>query len=459
MHALDAAAAQGTRVVQRLQLGTGFVFDTLIEVSQLFGVGRVVGQAVGAVFEVAHQVVAELFGALLGDGRNHVDRAFPLQALDHFLDPLVALVVHDHVGLVQHQPALTLGQRRAEAGQLVDDDFGGIGAAAFIQRREVDEVQQQAGTRQVLEETDTQAGAFGSAFDQTRNVGHHEGLEATHADHAQVRHQGGEGIVGDFRLGGGHGTDEGALAGVRQPQQANVGQHLQLQLEVAGLARLALGGLARRAVGAGLEAGVAQAVPAALGHQQALTGLGQVADDFLGGGIDDGGAHRHRQDQVIALASGAVLAAAVLATLGVETAGVAVVHQGIEVGIGLHEHGAAIAPVTTVGAALLNEFFATETHQAVAAVARFYKDRYFIDEFHQDASRHGDGLRKTKHIGYREPRSIMQGFRDAETKKPRRKTGLFKRGRDQAATMLTYLRLKAPLTSNLITPSTFANRV
>ena len=50
VHALDAGAAQSTRVIQRLQLGTGFIFDTLIELGQLFGVGRVVGQAVGAVF-------------------------------------------------------------------------------------------------------------------------------------------------------------------------------------------------------------------------------------------------------------------------------------------------------------------------------------------------------------------------------------------------------------------------
>ncbi|MNP23736.1 hypothetical protein D3C76_1164560 [compost metagenome] len=199
-------------------------------------------------------------------------------------------------------------------------------------------------------------------------------------------------------------------------------------------------------------------MPAALSHQQALTRLGQVANDFLGGGVDHGSAHRHRQDQVFTLAPGAVLAAAVLAALGIETTGVAIVHQGIEVRIGFHENGAAIAPVTTVGAALLNEFFATEAHQAIAAVARFYKDRYFIDEFHQDASRHGDGLKKTKNIGYREARAI-QSFRISETKKPRRKTGLLQRDRDQAATTLTYLRPKAPLTSNLTTPSTFANRV
>jgi hypothetical protein len=47
------------RVVQGLQLGTGFVFDALIEIGQLFGVGRIVGQTVGAVFQVAHDVVAQ----------------------------------------------------------------------------------------------------------------------------------------------------------------------------------------------------------------------------------------------------------------------------------------------------------------------------------------------------------------------------------------------------------------
>ncbi|EJT86167.1 hypothetical protein PPS11_00685 [Pseudomonas putida S11] len=46
VHALDTSTAQGTGVVQGLQLGTGFVFDALVEVGQLFGVGRVVGQAV-----------------------------------------------------------------------------------------------------------------------------------------------------------------------------------------------------------------------------------------------------------------------------------------------------------------------------------------------------------------------------------------------------------------------------
>ncbi len=108
--------------------------------------------------------------SVLGDGRDHVDRTGPLQAIDDFLDPLIVLFFKDLVALVQDQPAITLRQGRAELDQLVDDHFSRVRSAGVIQRRHVDEVQQQAGTRQVLEETNAQAGTVGSTFDQTRNV-------------------------------------------------------------------------------------------------------------------------------------------------------------------------------------------------------------------------------------------------------------------------------------------------
>ncbi|MNH12999.1 hypothetical protein D3C79_725570 [compost metagenome] len=326
--------------------------------------------------------MAELVGALLGDGRDHVDRAFPLQALDHFLDPLVALVVHDHVGLVQHQPALTLGQRRAEAGQLVDDDFGGIGRAAFVQRRHVHQVQQHAGTRQVLEEADTQAGTVGSAFDQAGDVGDDEALPAVDADHAQVWHQGSERVVGDFRLGGRDRTDEGTLASVRQAQQADVGQHLHFHLQVTLLTRFAWGGLARRTVGARLETGVAQPVPATLRDHQLLAGGNQVTDHFLRGSIDHGGADRHAQEQVFTLLTGAVGATAVGATLGFMVTGVAVVDQGVQVFVGNHVHRATVTAVTAVRAAVLDELLATEAHATVATVTGLDPNGYFVNKLH-----------------------------------------------------------------------------
>ena len=245
-------------------------------------------------------------------------------------------------------------------------------------------MQQHTGTRQVLEEADTQAGTVGSAFDQAGNVGDDEALPAIDADHAQVRHQGGERVVGNLRLGRGNGADEGALAGIRQAQQANVGQDFHLQLQVTLVARLARRGLAWRTVGTGLETGIAQAVPAALGDHQLLAWRDQVADHFLSGRVDHRGADRHAQDQVVAFLAGAVGAAAVGAALGLEMTGVTVVDQGVEVFVGHHEHRATVTAVTTVGATVLDEFFAAEAHATVTAITGFDPDRYFVNKLHKN---------------------------------------------------------------------------
>ena len=83
------------------------------------------------------------------------------------------------------------------------------------------------------------------------------------------------------------------LAGVREAEQADVGEQLELQLQRALLALAARRGLARRAVDRALEMHVAQAALAALGDQQALAVRGEVADDLVGVDVDDHGADRH----------------------------------------------------------------------------------------------------------------------------------------------------------------------
>ena len=76
-------------------------------------------------------------------------------------------------------------------------------------------------------------------------------------------------------------------------------------------------------------------MPAALRDHQPLTRLSVRSPMIsLGIGVDHGGTDRHRQDQVVARGPGAVLAAAVLAALGIETAGVAIVDQGVQVDVG-----------------------------------------------------------------------------------------------------------------------------
>src|SRR5690606_41192509 len=99
------------------------------------------------------------------------------------------------------------------------------------------------------------------------------------------------------------------------------------------LAKAGLRGLPGRAVDAGLESGIAQTMESTLGHQQTLARLGQVGDDLLGAGIDHGGAYRYSEHHILALGAGAVGAAAVLAPLGVETAGIAGIEPGGHAGV------------------------------------------------------------------------------------------------------------------------------
>lgn len=183
-------------------------------------------------------------------------------------------------------------------------------------------------------------------------------------------------------LGGRDRADEGTLAGVRQAQQANVSQHLHFHLQVALVTRLAWRGLARCTVGAGLETGVAQAVPAALGDHQLLARGDQVTDHFLSGSVNHGSADRHAQEQVFTLLAGAVGAAAIGAALGFVVTGVAVVDQGVQVFVGDHVHRAAVTAVTAVRATVLDELLATEAHATVAAVTGLDPNRYFVNKLH-----------------------------------------------------------------------------
>ena len=112
----------------------------------------------------------------------------------------------------------------------------------------VDEMQQHAAALDVAEEAVAEPDAVMRALDQSRQVGEHE-FAIVDAHHAELRMQRGERIVGDLRLGGADRRKERRLAGIRQADQAGVGDQLQPQPYgslFAGQARI---GAARRAIG------------------------------------------------------------------------------------------------------------------------------------------------------------------------------------------------------------------
>ena len=286
--------------------------------------------------------------------------------------------VRHGVDLVEHQPARLALEALAVFLQLRGDHADVPRGVRF---GEINHVQQQAGAREVAQELVAEAGALGGALDQPGDVGEHEARLAD-AHHAERRIEGGERVVGDLRARARHRADEARLAGVRQAEQADVGEHAQLEREPAALARLAAGELARRAVDARLEVHVAEAALAAAREQRALAVPGEVGDQIAGFLVADHGAHRHAQLEVAPGGAVAVLAQAAGAVLGAVDAREAVVDQRVDVAVGPRPDAAAAAAVAAVGPAVPDVLLAAKVRGAVAALAGVHLDLRFVDELH-----------------------------------------------------------------------------
>ncbi len=87
-------------------------------------------------------------------------------------------------------------------------------------------MEQHAAALDMAEEAVAETDAFVRAFDQAGNIGQHE-FAAVGAHHAELGMQRGEGIIGDFRLGGADRGEQSRLAGIRQPDDAGVGDQLE----------------------------------------------------------------------------------------------------------------------------------------------------------------------------------------------------------------------------------------
>ena len=114
-------------------------------------------------------------------------------------------------------------------------------------------MQEHLRARKMTKEEVSEAGAFRSALNEAGNVGKDEALLGAHAHHAEVRMKRRKGIVRNLRTGIGNRRNEGGLAGIRHPEKANVGEHLELELERAVLTGFARRELARSTVDGALE--------------------------------------------------------------------------------------------------------------------------------------------------------------------------------------------------------------
>ena len=127
----------------------------------------------------------------------------------------------------------------------------------------------------VAQEGMAQAGPRAGALDEPRQVGDGGpalvgGVVHGQVQHAQVRLEGREGVVGHLGPGCREGRQERGLARVGKAHEADVGDEPQLQPQAALLAGLALLGMLGRLVGGRGEVRVAEAASAAPRHHEAL---------------------------------------------------------------------------------------------------------------------------------------------------------------------------------------------
>ncbi len=225
--------------------------------------------------------------------------------------------------------------------------------------------------------------AFRCAFNQTGNIGNHKALLRRDAHHAQIGVQGGERVVGNFGARIRHRRNKRRFSGVGHTEQTDIGQHLQLELQVFFVARPTGGFLARRAVDRALKTQVAKATIAAFGNGDDFAGFEQLVQHFAGFSIGDDGADGHFQRDVATGRAKHIGAHAVLAALGLVAARVAVVHQRVQVDVCHGKYVTTAAAIAAVGAAKFLVFFVPERHATIAAIPGGNVYIGFVNEFHQ----------------------------------------------------------------------------
>ena len=198
--------------------------------------------------------------------------------------------------------------------------------------------------------------------------------------HAEVGFERRERVVGDLRRGGRHGGQERRLAGVRQPDEPDVGDQAQLEADPALFPGLALLGVLGRLVGGRLEVGVAEPAAAAAADHHLLAGGDQIGKELVGGVVEDRGAGRNAHHEVMARRTVAPRPLAPAAVRRLEVVAVLEVAQGRLARVHREVHRTASTAIPAVGSAARDVRLAPEGRRAVAAVTGTDVDLDAVEE-------------------------------------------------------------------------------
>ena len=324
----------------------------------------------------------ERLDSLARDGGDRQERApFPaavdLQTIEPggILERVELRADHDLRARVEPVPV---------SAKLPVDDLHFLDGIASARHGEVHEMEEQASPLDVAQEPVPEPVSFVGPFDEAWDVGDDERPIAARVDDAEVRDERRERIVRDLRPRGRDAGDQGALARVRETDDRDIREELQLEPEREHLALSAFLVPRRRTVRRGREDAIpAPAAPAPRGFE-ALPGLGEIGQDPDPIFIVDDRPRRDRDLDVRAVAAMLVRAFPVPPAIGRELLPVLKGEERVERGVRHEPHRPACAAAAAVRAAVGNAFLVPKGETAVAAPPAGDGDRCLVDEDHSE---------------------------------------------------------------------------
>src|SRR5262245_19466006 len=219
-------------------------------------------------------------------------------------------------------------------------------------------------------------------FDEPRNISHDETLAVVVTDHAQIRGQRSKRIVGDFRPHRGDRRDQRRLAGVGQPDDADIGEQAQLDLKLSLFSRFSRLSEARALEGRCREVRVALSASAAGGDNHCFPRRLKIGDQLTRHGVADYSTHGHLDFTVVAPPPMTVAPHAMLAAASFVLFLIAQIEERRQLRVGDDDNVTAMATVATARPAAWDKLLSAKGHATTPAGACDHSDLYFIDELH-----------------------------------------------------------------------------
>eukprot|EP00913_Durusdinium_trenchii_P028401 g26629.t1 len=271
-------------------------------------------------------------------------------------------------------------QRRVVQFEFITNRPVVLDGVGSVHRVGFDQMHQNPGAFDVLEELVPQANAGMRPFNQPGNIGHDELVIEADTYQPEVGILRCERIIGDFGMSPRQSAQQSRLAGVRFSQKTDIGNQFEFERDIPLFARSPRFELPRSPVRGGREVLVASAPFAAVGDNHELSVVGEIFQNMAAIGVANDGSRRHQDDDVFTPFAGAQAAFTMFAPFGAPVLVADDVGHAADVIRRLHDDVSAVTAVPTVRSAARYVGFPPKTETPVSAVARLAVNGNLIDK-------------------------------------------------------------------------------